>query len=123
MENSQIKRNKNRIKRTMRNRKRLRGCAEQPRLCVIKSNNHVYAQLIDDEKAITLASISTLSKEFGQTEFNRKNVASAKQLGLKMAELAKAKGVSRVIYDRGCRQYHGVIASVAEGAREGGLVF
>ena len=121
MDNSQLHRNSIRKKRALRVRKTLRGSQEKPRLCVIKSGQHVYAHLIDDESALTLASVSTLSKEFRQTEYNRKNKDSAKQLGLKIAELAKEKNVKTVVFDRGRFKYHGVVASVADGAREGGL--
>lgn len=110
-----------REKRTLRVRKHLRGNGVKPRLCVMKSGYHLYVQLIDDENSVTLASASTLSKEFQKTEFNRKNKESGKQLGLKIAELAKQKNVNAVIFDRGRFKYHGVIASVADGAREGGL--
>lgn len=123
MENSQIKRNKVRSKRSLRVRKYLRGSTERPRLNVIKTNGNIHVQLINDDNSQTLASISTLSKEFRGTEYSRKNKVSAKQLGLRIAELAKAKDVKAVIFDRGRFKYHGVIAAVADGAREGGLEF
>ncbi|MCH9627628.1 MAG: 50S ribosomal protein L18 [Chlamydiales bacterium] len=107
----------------MRTRKRVRGCEQKPRLCVIKTNTNIYVQLIDDEKSLTLASASTLSKEFRTTEFNKRNQTSAKQLGLKIADLAKKKAVSKVVFDRSGAKYHGVLAAVADGAREGGLEF
>jgi large subunit ribosomal protein L18 len=121
MDKSQLHRNRTRVKRALRVRQRLRGNQERPRLSINKTAKHLYVQLIDDEKAATLASTSTLSKDFSQTEFNRKNKESAKQLGLKIAELAKAQNVDKVVFDRGRFKYHGIIASVAEGAREGGL--
>ncbi len=123
MENSQTKINRNRKRRALHVRKRVRGTAEKPRLCVVKSNAHIHVQLINDEAAHTLASTSTLSGEFRQTEFNRKNKSSAHQLGLKIAELAQAKEVKKIVFDRGPFKYHGVIAAVADGAREGGLEF
>ena len=118
MDNSQLHRNRVRKTRAMRVRQRLRGNEEKPRLTVYKSSKHLYVQLIDDEKGATLASTSTLSKEFSKTEFNRKNKDSGKKLGLKIAELAKGKNVQSVIFDRGRFKYHGVIASIADGARE-----
>jgi len=121
MENSQLHRNHIRTKRAMRVRQRLRGNQEKPRLSVFKSSKHLYVQLIDDVQSTTIASTSTLSKEFRQTEYNRKNKDSAKQLGLKIAELAKGKNIKTVVFDRGRFKYHGVIASIADGAREGGL--
>jgi large subunit ribosomal protein L18 len=121
MESSQTKKFQARKKRSLRVRKHLRGNGDKPRLCVVKTGAHLYVQLIDDEKAITLASVSTLSKEYQDTDYNRKNKESGKQLGLKIASLAKQKNVNAVIFDRGRSKYHGVIASVADGAREGGL--
>lgn len=116
MDNSLRKKACNRTKRAMRVRSRLRGTSEQPRLCVVKSNRHLHAQLIDDESAVTLASTSTLAKEFGQ-----KNKEMAKRLGLKMGELTKGKNVKSVIFDRGPSKFHGVIAAFAEGVREAGV--
>lgn len=123
MENSQLRRNRVRKTRAMRVRKTLRGNLQKPRLSVFKSSKHLLVQLIDDEKGTTLASASTLSKELRQTEHNRKSKESAKELGLKIAELAKGKNIKKAIFDRGRFKYHGVIASLAEGAREGGLQF
>jgi large subunit ribosomal protein L18 len=121
MEKSQLHRNRVRKKRAMRVRQRVRGNRETPRLSVFKSVKHLYVQLIDDEQSETLASASTLSKELRQTEYNRKNKESAKRLGLKIAELAKGKNVEKVVFDRGRFKYHGLIAAIADGAREGGL--
>lgn len=123
MENSLKNRSRVRKNRVFRIRKSLRGLADRPRLCVFKTAKHLYVQLIDDQQQMTIASTSTLSKEFRQSEFGRKNVVSAKQLGLKIAEIAKGKNVNKVVFDRGRFKYHGVIASLAEGAREGGLQF
>ncbi len=123
MENSQKNTVRLRKKRAQRLRRKVRGSEVKPRLCVIKSNKNVHVQLIDDEKSLTLASTSTLSKEFRTTEFNKRSQSSAKQLGLKIAELAKAKSVKKVVFDRSSFKYHGVIAAVADGAREGVLEF
>ncbi|NGX54078.1 MAG: 50S ribosomal protein L18 [Chlamydiae bacterium] len=112
-----------RNRRAKRLRRKVRGNESRPRLNVVKSTKHMHVQLIDDESMLTLVGISTLSKEFRQTEFNKKNKASAKQLGLKIAELSKAKNVKKIIFDRGPYKYHGVLAAVADGAREGGLEF
>ena len=121
MEKSQIRRNCVRKSSAFRVRKTLRGNLEKPRLSVFKSGKHIYAQLIDDEHGVTLVSTSTLSKEFQSTEHNRKNIESGKQVGLKIATLAKEKNVEKVVFDRGRFKYHGVVAAVADGAREGGL--
>ena len=123
MESELKKSNLNRKRRAKRLRRKVRGDESRPRLNVIKSNKHIHVQLIDDETMVTLAGISTLSKEFRQTEFNKKNKASAKKLGLKIAELSKAKKIKKVVFDRGPYKYHGVLAAVADGAREGGLEF
>lgn len=116
MESSQLKKYRNQQKRKLRVRSSIHGSSDKPRLSVFKSNLHLHAQLIDDEKRITLASASTLSEEFG-----KKNKASAKQIGKKIAELAKAKEIKKVVFDRGPYKFHGVVAALAEGAREGGL--
>lgn len=121
METSQLHRNKVRKKRAFRVRKQINGDANRPRLSVFRSARHIYAQIIDDENSLTLASTSTLSKEFQKTEYKHKNKDSAKHLGLKIAELAKAKNISAVVFDRGRFKYHGIVAALADGAREGGL--
>jgi large subunit ribosomal protein L18 len=123
MEKSQLRRNRIRERRALRVRKDLRGNQAKPRLSVFKSGKHLYVQLIDDEQSATLASASTLSKEFQQTEHNRKGKGAAKELGLKIAALAKEKNVKSIIFDRGRFKYHGLVASIADGAREGGLQF
>lgn len=109
-----------RKKRVMRVRKKLRGNAEKPRLSVFKSLNHIGVQLIDDEKGVTLASFSTLSKEMKDKKLSKE---SAKFVGIKIAELAKEKKIGRVVFDRGRYKYHGIIAEVASGARESGIKF
>lgn len=123
MDGSQVRKNRVQKTRCFRVRKRLRGSLVKPRLSVVKTNNHVHVQIINDEEAVTLVSTSTISKEFRNSEFNLKNKNSAKQLGLKIAQLAKQKNVQKVVFDRGSSKYHGVIAAVADGAREGGLEF
>ena len=108
--------------RTMRHkrmRKHLTGSTERPRLSVFRSLRHISAQVIDDTTGTTLAAASTLEKDLKAAA----NCAGAKAVGAKLAERAKAKGVSQVVFDRGGFRYHGCIASVAEGAREGGLEF
>ena len=108
--------------RTMRHtrmRKHLVGTTERPRLSVFRSLKHLSAQIIDDTTGTTLAAVSTLEKDLKVTA----NAAGAKTIGTKLAERAKAKGVSKVVFDRGGYQYHGCVASLADGAREGGLEF
>ena len=112
-----------RKKRAMRVRKHLRGTASKPRLCVVKTNKHIQAQLIDDEQGITLASASTFSKELQNSEFNRKNKSSARKIGESIADIAKSKNIKKVIFDRGSAKYHGILAELADAARSGGLQF
>ena len=114
------KRKKLRDKRQMRNRKKLRGSAERPRLSVSKSLKHIGAQLIDDEAGLTIGSFSTLSKEAKE---HSKSEDGAKLVGKKIAEIAKEKKVKSVIFDRGPFKYHGLVAHLAQSAREAGLIF
>lgn len=115
-----IDKNAARVKRHGRVRKNISGTAERPRLNVFRSSKHIYAQVIDDVKGVTLASASTMDKDF---EGYGGNVDAAKAVGLKIAEKAKAAGISAVVFDRGGYIYHGRVAALAEGAREGGLEF
>lgn len=112
-----------RNKRAMRVRKKIQGNHIIPRLSVIKSNSHIHVQLIDDVTGVTLGATSTLSNEFKGTQFNRKNKASAKALGEKIAEIAQAKNIKEVVFDRGHRKYHGILAELADSARSAGLKF
>lgn len=112
----------NRITRHQRLRRRLTGTTERPRLCVYRSNKHIYAQIIDDTSASTLVCASTLDAELKSLD-KTWNKDSAKQIGALVAKRAKAKGISTVVFDRGGYIYHGRVAAVAEGAREAGLEF
>lgn len=123
MDNSKKRRQVSRARRLMRVRNSLMGSAEKPRLSVSKTNLHLYAQLIDDVKGITLAGIGTLSKENKNTEFNRKSKEAARHIGKQIAEVAKKHNVVNVVFDRGRCKYHGVIAELATAAREAGLQF
>lgn len=107
----------------MRVRKKLRGSNSKPRLCVVKTNNHIHVQLINDEDGVTIGSTSTLAKEFRQTEFSKKNKVSAAKLGTRIAEIANEKNIREVIFDRGPHKYHGILAELANAARENGLQF
>ena len=104
-------------------RKKLSGTAQRPRLCVVKSNKHIQVQLIDDERGHTLGSAATFEKEYGNTEFGRKSKVSAKKLGERIALIAKEQNIDEVIFDRGRHKYHGVLAELANAARENGLKF
>ncbi|HSX38004.1 MAG TPA: 50S ribosomal protein L18 [Chlamydiales bacterium] len=119
MDNSKIRRANARAKRVQRVRNALRGTAERPRLSVSKTNMHLYAQLINDDKGVTLGGIGTQSK--GQK--GRKSKESARNVGKQIAELAKSFGISAVLFDRGRYKYHGIVAELATSAREAGLQF
>ena len=123
MNKQQIKLNKVRFRRTRRVRNKLRGDAARPRLCVVKSNKHLHVQLIDDESGRTLGTAATFGKEFQNTEFAKKNKASAAQLGTRIAEIALNQNIKHVIFDRGPFKYHGVLAELANAARAAGLQF
>ena len=106
-----------------RMRHHLAGTAMRPRLAVFRSNNHMYAQIIDDTVGNTLVSASTLEKEI-KAELNKTNdVEAAAYLGKVIAKRAMDKGISEVVFDRGGFLYHGKIEALAEAAREAGLVF
>lgn len=119
MEKRLKKRDVSRSRRVLRVRKNLKGTLAKPRLSVCKTNKHMYAQLIDDENGHTLASATSLSKE----EKERKSKEVAKKIGLKLAQIAKEKNINKIVFDRGRFKYHGLIAHLADAAREGGLEF
>ena len=104
-------------------RSRVQGTAERPRLSIFKSLNHVYAQVIDDRKGITLVAASSLDEGFTGEMKPGKNVAAAKKVGELVARRAKEKGVTRVVFDRGGYPYHGKVKALADSARENGLEF
>lgn len=120
MDKSKKNRRKARINRVFRVRKSLHGSAERPRLSVSKTNCHIYAQLIDDDNAVTLVGFGTQSKD---SSVKRKCKESAREIGKQIAELAKEKNINTVIFDRGRYKFHGVVAELANGAREAGLQF
>ena len=117
---SKVNKNAMRLKRHVRVRGKVSGTPERPRLNVFRSNANIYAQIIDDVNGVTLVSASTLDKEF---EGAAGNCEAAKKVGLVLAERAKAKGIEDVVFDRGGYIFHGRVAALAEGAREGGLNF
>ena len=111
---------KARIQRHKRVRGKVSGTADCPRLCVYRSTNNIYAQLIDDVKGVTLVSASSLDKSI---EGNGGNKEAAKAVGKLIAERAKEKNITDVVFDRGGNIYHGRVKELAEGARESGLNF
>ena len=108
-----------RIRRHVRVRRKISGTAERPRLAVYRSNRHIYVQLIDDVSSRTVASASDRELGGGGTKGDKK--VAAKAVGALIADRAKQAGVQGAVFDRGGRLYHGRIAALAEGAREGGL--
>jgi large subunit ribosomal protein L18 len=110
--------NEGRIRRHARVRKKVSGGPERPRLAVFRSNRHIYAQLIDDVGAVTLVAASDADVKAKDTD---SKTARAKAVGELIASRAKEAGIDRAVFDRGGRLYHGRVAALAEGAREGGL--
>ena len=117
---SKMDKNVQRLKRHRRVRGKISGTAERPRLNVYRSTNHIYAQIIDDTKGATLVTASSTEKDFGMTGGNKE---AARKVGKLIGERAKAAGIGAVVFDRGGYLYHGRVAELAEGAREGGLQF
>ena len=112
-----------RVKRHRRVRKKVSGAPGRHRLCVFRSLKHIYAQVIDDERGITVCSASTLSPEYRSVSKSGGNVGAAKAAGKLLAEKCREKGIETVVFDRSGYPYHGRIKALAEGAREGGLIF
>ena len=108
-------------RRHSRVRRRVKGTSERPRLAVFRSNQHIYAQIIDDTQHQTLASASTLDKDAGTESGGNKEAAIT--VGKLIAERAIAKDISQVVFDRGGKLYHGRVAALADAAREAGLEF
>ena len=115
--------NKRRSRRKRRIRKKVHGDAERPRLSVFRSLRHIYAQLIDDDSGVTLATASSLQKEFADKNKNAGNVADAAKVGQMLAKQATAVGIRQVRFDRNGYQYHGRVRALGEAARKAGLIF
>ncbi|MGA8366908.1 MAG: 50S ribosomal protein L18 [Candidatus Acidiferrales bacterium] len=107
----------------VRMRKRIAGTSERPRLCVHRSTRHIRAQVVDDHTGRTIVSASSLDKDVRATIKGGGNVAASKVVGKAIAERARAKGIEKVVFDRGGYQYHGRVQALAEAAREAGLKF
>ena len=112
-----------RITRHVRVRRLVSGSAERPRLCVFRSLNHVYAQVVDDAKGVTLAAASSLDPEIREQRDGKPKSQISTLVGKLIAQRAKEKGVSTVVFDRGGHKFHGRTKALADAAREGGLVF
>jgi large subunit ribosomal protein L18 len=107
----------------VRIRRKLRGTTERPRLTVFRSTAHIYAQVIDDTKGVTLVAASSTEKADGGNKAAGGNVAAAKEIGKRVAERAKENGINKVVFDRGGYIYHGRVKALADAAREAGLEF
>jgi len=112
-----------RRRRQERVRKKVLGTDARPRVCVFRSNKHIYAQVISDNQGKTLVSVSTLSEALAETAKQTKGVKTAKQVGLALAKACKEKNITKVVFDRNGFLFHGRVKAVADGAREGGLEF
>ncbi len=115
--------NKRRLERHKRMRNNLNGTSEKPRFDVFRSSKHIYVQVIDDTQGVTLASASSAEKEIKEAISGKTKTEAAKIIGQIAAERAKAKGIEKVVFDRGGYIYHGRVKAVADGAREAGLDF
>ena len=118
-----LDRAKARSRRHRRVRKKVRGTAERPRLCVFRSNRHISAQVIDDRDGKTVAAASSLEKDLRSSLKSGGNKEAAAKVGQLLAERAVANGVKEVVFDRGSYVYHGRVKALADAAREGGLSF
>jgi len=116
---TKLDKNKVRKKRHARVRVKVQGTPEVPRLNVYRSNTNIYAQIIDDTKGVTLVQASSLKLE----NVSKSSVEATKEVGKLIAEVAKTKGIEKVVFDRGGYLYHGRVKALAEAARENGLVF
>jgi large subunit ribosomal protein L18 len=121
--NPQKAKAKQRLRRRRHVRRRIVGTPERPRLTVFRSSKHIYAQLIDDLAGRTLAAASSVAPEVHKDLPYGGNVKAAKVVGLRLAAVAKERGIARAAFDRGHYRYHGRVKALAEGAREGGLQF
>jgi large subunit ribosomal protein L18 len=108
-----------RLRRKVRVRQKVQGTDTRPRICVFRSNKHIYAQVISDSEGKTLATASTLATK----DKTRKGVEAAKHVGLALAKVCKEKNISKVVFDRNGFLFHGQVKALADGAREGGLEF
>ena len=120
---SKIDKNAERIKRHKRIRNRISGTQQRPRLCVYRSDKHIYAQIIDDTVGKTLCAASTVEKEIAAQVAELTKSDAAKAVGKALAQKAIALGITEVVFDRGGYLYTGRVQALADGAREGGLQF
>ncbi len=118
-----INKNSERVKRHIKIRHNLTGTSSHPRLCVYRSLQHIYAQIIDDIKGVTLVACNTMQKEIAEKVKGMTNIEQASYVGEQIAKLAKKKKITSVVFDRGGYLYTGRVKALADGARRGGLEF
>jgi large subunit ribosomal protein L18 len=112
-----------RKRRKLRIRNRVSGTSERPRLTVFRSALHIYAQVIDDDKGVTIAAASTLSADVRSTLDKAKKTDAAKKVGALLAQICRARNIEKIVFDRNGRLYHGRVKALAEAARQAGLRF
>ena len=120
---NKVNKNEQRVKRHVRLRHDLAGTTQRPRLCVYRTLNHIYAQIIDDSKGVTLVACNTTQKDVREKVAKMTNIEAARFVGEQIAKLAKKKKISQVVFDRGGYLYTGRVKELAEGARAAGLEF
>lgn len=123
MRSNDLKHEKGLARRHRRVRGKISGTPERPRLCVTRSNSNIYAQVIDDVSHTTICGVSTLGPEFKATGKKGGTVEGAAEIGTIIGKMAREKGVTKVVFDRGGHLYHGRVKALADAAREAGLVF
>ena len=119
--NNAKKERRDKIRRRIRST--IRGTAERPRLCIYKSNKHVYLQLINDRESVTIMAASTKTPDLQKELKDKESVEAARIVGESIAKQAKDQGYTKVVFDRSGYKYHGIVKAAADGAREGGLDF
>ena len=118
--------NRRYVARTLRQarvRKKVRGTDACPRVCVFRSNKHIYAQVISDDRGVVLAAVSTLSSDLAKSANKGKGIDLAKQVGLALAKICKEKRIDRLVFDRNGFLFHGRVKALADGIREGGIQY
>ena len=116
-------RSSQRTKRHLRVRRKIKGTGERPRLAVFRSLSHIYAQLVDDDRGVTLASASSLESEVRGGRDGKKKAEVSRDVGTLIGKRAKAEGIAQVVFDRGGNKYHGRVKELADAVRKEGVVF
>ena len=117
-------RSSQRVKRHIRVRQKIKGTSQRPRLAVFRSLSHIYTQIVDDERGVTLLAASSLESEVrGNGHEDKKKTEVSRQVGTLIGKRAKAEGINKVVFDRGGNQYHGRVKELAEAVRREGVAF